>query len=153
MEKSAYEERSRYQQMVTARTPKPKYAKNIALAYLVGGAICTLAQAVFNAFSGMSLTKLEVSAATLATIIALGAVVTGLGVYDCLAERGGMGAAVPISGFSNTITAAAMDFKREGYLLGMGAKMFVIAGPVIVYGLVGGFVVTLIRLAFAGISG
>ncbi|NMB24238.1 MAG: SpoVA/SpoVAEb family sporulation membrane protein [Firmicutes bacterium] len=136
--------------MVQAATPRPKYVQNIVLAYVVGGAICVIGQLVLNLLGKMQFGKLEASAATLATIIALGSITTGLGVYDWLAERAGMGAAVPISGFSNTITAAAMDFKREGYILGMGAKMFVIAGPVLVYGILSGFIVALLRLIVTG---
>ena len=150
MDKSTQALQDQYQKMVQAATPRPKYVQNIVLAYVVGGAICVIGQLVLNLLGKMQFGKLEASAATLATIIALGSITTGLGVYDWLAERAGMGAAVPISGFSNTITAAAMDFKREGYILGMGAKMFVIAGPVLVYGILSGFIVALLRLIVTG---
>ncbi len=150
LDKSTHDLHKKYQKMVQAATPKPKYVQNTALAYVVGGAICVLGQLVLNLFTKAGFGQLEASAATLATIIAAGSITTGLGVYDWLAERAGMGAAVPISGFSNTITAAAMDFKREGYILGMGAKMFVIAGPVLVYGILSGFIVSLLRLVITG---
>ena len=79
-------------------------------------------------------------------MILIGSIPTGLGIYDELPNRG----AVPCTGFSNTITAAAMEFRREGFILGMGAKMFVIAGPVLVYGILSGFVVALIKAVVLG---
>ena len=82
--------------------------------------------------------------------IGLGALATALGVYDFLGEWGGMGAAVPITGFSNTIVSAAMEFRREGILFGLGSRMFVIAGPVIVFGTVAGFLAGAITAAARG---
>lgn len=150
MDKATHDLHDSYQQMVKVATPKPNYVKNIALAFLAGGGICVIGQLVYNLVDPVEPTSAETAAITLATMIALGALATGLGVYDWLAERVGMGAAVPITGFSNTVTAAAMEFKREGYLLGMGAKMFVIAGPVLVYGILSGFAITLLRAVFTG---
>jgi stage V sporulation protein AC len=150
LDKSTHDLHDSYQQMVKTATPKPKCVQNTTLAFLAGGTICAIGQLVYNLFDKVEPSRLETSAATLATIIALGAIATGLGVYDWLAERAGMGMAVPISGFSNTVTAAAMEFKQEGYLLGMGAKMFVIAGPVLVYGILSGFVISLLRAIFTG---
>jgi stage V sporulation protein AC len=101
---------------------------------------------VLNIASKVENTKAEASAVTLAVMILIGTVLTAFGVYDELAEKGGAGAAVPITGFANTMTSAAMEFRREGVLLGMAAKMFVIAGPVIVFGILSGFIVTLIKV-------
>ena len=105
---------------------------------------------MFNLFSKIEPTRMETTGTTLATMIALGAIATGLGVYDWLAEHGGMGAAVPITGFSNTVAAAAMEFKQEGYILGMGSKMFIVAGPVLVYGILSSFVISLFRAILTG---
>ncbi|REJ31859.1 MAG: stage V sporulation protein AD, partial [Bacillota bacterium] len=99
--------------------------------------ICLAGQFVFDFFRQRQPTEVEAIALTLATMISV-VVLTALGVYDDLGELGGMGAAVPITGFANTMAAAAMDFRREGLVLGMAAKMFVVAGPVIVFGIVAG---------------
>jgi len=138
-----------YQRMVDEIKPKPTLMKNLIWAFFIGGLICTIGQVFQNYFIGLSLTKKEAAAATSAVMIFLGAFFTGLGVYDELGQRAGAGSVVPITGFANSIVAPAMEFKREGYVFGIGAKMFVIAGPVIVYGLitavVSGFIYWLLR--------
>ena len=116
----------------------------------MGGGFSLIGQIVLEFVSGVERTTDEASAITLAIMILLGAILTGLGIYDEIAEIGGAGAAVPITGFSNTVTAAAMEFRREGFILGMGAKMFVIAGPVLVYGILSGFLVALIKSVVLG---
>lgn len=150
MDKVAQEGQKAYQRMVQAEAPKPNSLKNTTLAFLVGGGICLIGQFFFDIAQRIEPTKGEASAVTLAVMIVLGAIATGLGVYDWLAERAGMGAAIPITGFSNTITAAAMDFRREGWILGMGPKMFYIAGPILVYGILSAFIMALIRAALTG---
>lgn len=127
-----------YQRLVKQLTPKPNAALLAARAFLVGGTICFLGQFVFDYFRYRQPTEGEAIAATLASMILLGVVLTALGVYDDVGQLGGMGAAVPITGFANALTSAAMDFRREGFVLGMAAKMFVIAGPVIVFGILAG---------------
>mgnify|MGYP000885090876 CR=1 FL=1 len=139
-----------YQQLVRENQPPRAVAKNTLMAFLVGGLISLVGQFVLEFVSGVERTTNEAAAVTLAIMILLGSVLTGLGVYDKIAEKGGAGAAVPITGFSNTITAAAMEFRREGFILGMGAKMFVIAGPVLVFGILSGFVVALIKAVVLG---
>lgn len=139
-----------YRDLVKAMEPKPSLLRNMLLAFLVGGAICLIGQFVFDFFKGVEQTEAEASAITLAAMIFLGAVATGLGVYDELGELGGAGAAVPITGFSNSIVSAAMEFKREGLILGMGCKMFIIAGPVLVYGILSGFLVGLVKGTLLG---
>ena len=139
-----------YQQLVKENQPPRHVWKNVLLAFLVGGAICLVGQAVLEFVSGVERTTDEAAAVTLAIMILIGSILTGLGIYDEIAEQGGAGAAVPITGFSNTITAAAMEFRREGFILGMGAKMFVIVGPVLVYGILSGFVVALIKAVVLG---
>ena len=120
-------------------------------AFFVGGLICTIGQVVLTIAQSYERTKNEAAAVTLAAMILLGTILTALGVYDEIAEKAGAGAAVPITGFANTVTSAAMDFRREGFLLGMGSKMFIIAGPVIVYGILSGFIVALIKSLVLGL--
>jgi len=134
-----------YQKLVQDNSPPRPILKNILWAFFVGGLISALGQVVLNIATKAERTKAEASAVTLAVMILIGTVLTAFGVYDELAEKAGAGAAVPITGFANTMTSAAMEFRREGILLGMAAKMFVIAGPVIVFGILSGFVVTLVR--------
>ena len=135
-----------YQKLVQDNSPPRPIFKNMLWAFFVGGVICTVGQVVLNIASKVENTKAEASAVTLAVMILIGTVLTAFGVYDELAEKGGAGAAVPITGFANTMTSAAMEFRREGVLLGMAAKMFVIAGPVIVFGILSGFIVPLIKV-------
>ncbi|MGE5485216.1 MAG: SpoVA/SpoVAEb family sporulation membrane protein [Ignavibacteriales bacterium] len=128
-------------------TPPRPILKNAALAFLVGGAICLIGQVVLNMLlPGMG--KEMATPLTSGAMVAVGAVLTGLGLYDEIGRVGGMGSAIPITGFANSIVSPAMEFKREGFVLGASAKMFTIAGPVIVYGLVTAAVVTLLRMIF-----
>lgn len=150
MDPKKKEREQKYQKMVQTHAPKPPIWRHVLLAFLVGGAICLVGQIVLDVFIGFERTQLESAATTLAAMIFIGALLTGFGVYDEIAEIGGAGAAVPITGFANTIVAAAMDFRREGPILGMGAKMFVIAGPVLVYGILSAFIVSLIKSAVLG---
>ncbi len=121
--------------------------KNICWAFVVGGMICLIGQIIQNFFINQSgFSKPDAAASTSAVMIFLGAFFTGLGVYDELGKLAGAGSIVPITGFANSIVAPAMEFKREGYVFGVGAKMFTIAGPVIVYGTITAFVVGLLHL-------
>lgn len=140
-----------YQKLVKDHSPKVVVWKNVMWAFLIGGAICLLGQIMLDIFTKLERTEAEAAATTLAAMIFFGAIATGFGVYDDLAEIGGAGTAVPITGFANTVVAAAMEFRREGLILGMGAKMFVIAGPVLVFGILSGFIVTLIRAILTGL--
>ncbi len=133
-----------YQAQFNQAKPKPPIVKNALWAFVVGGLICTFGQVILNYFVSLGLSQKEAGGPTSAVLIFLAALFTGLGVYDELGRRAGAGSIVPITGFANSIVAPAMEFKREGYVFGVGAKMFVIAGPVIVYGLVTAFVVGLI---------
>ena len=133
-----------YQEKVDNLTPKPPLLKNICWAFVVGGLICTLGQFITNYFVTLGLSLKEASNYTTIVLVFLGAFFTGLGIYDELGKRAGAGSVVPITGFANSIVAPAMEFKREGYVFGIGAKMFVIAGPVLVYGMVTAFIVGVI---------
>ncbi|MGB4430946.1 MAG: stage V sporulation protein AC [Limnochordia bacterium] len=140
-----------YQQLVQEHLPPRPIVKNMLWAFFVGGLICTIGQVVLTIAQSYERTKNEAAAVTLAAMILLGTILTALGVYDEIAEKAGAGAAVPITGFANTVTSTAMDFRREGFLLGMGSKMFIIAGPVIVYGILSGFIVALIKSLVLGL--
>jgi stage V sporulation protein AC len=151
MDSKAIDAQKRYQQLVEANVPKPKVARNLWRAMVVGGVLGIVGHFLFGLFESVEPTRGEATAATLAGLIFIGAVLTALGVYDSIAQWGGAGAAVPITGFANTIVAAAMEFRREGMILGLGAKMFVIAGPVLVYGAVAGFLTGLVKVAILGL--
>lgn len=139
-----------YQKLVQENTPPRPIVKNMLWAFFVGGGICTLGELVLNIALRVENTKDEAAAVTLAVMIFIGTLLTAFGIYDEIAEKAGAGVAVPITGFANTVTSAAMEFRREGLLLGMGAKMFIIAGPVIVYGILSGFIVALIKSLVLG---
>ena len=105
------------------------------MAFLVGGLLCVFGQAVINLALSFGLEKDMASACGSISLILLSAVLTGLNVYDNIAKHAGAGTLVPITGFANSMVSPAMEFKSEGYILGLGAKMFSIAGPVLVYGI------------------
>ena len=124
-----------YQKMVQdASDPSPLW-KNMLWAFVVVGAICTLGQGLLALWGSTGLDKTDAATATSITLIALSALVTGLHWYDKLAKHAGAGTLVPITGFSNSIASAALEFKTEGLILGTATKMFTIAGPVLVFGI------------------
>ncbi|MEW6545678.1 MAG: SpoVA/SpoVAEb family sporulation membrane protein [Bacillota bacterium] len=139
-----------YQQTARAMQPRRPIFKNTVLAFLVGGAICGLAQFFLSYLTARGLPQKEALAATSGFMVFWGALLTGLGVYDVIGRVGGMGAALPITGFANSMVSPALEFKREGYVLGVGAKLFTVAGPVIVYGLVSAVFVVLARWLITG---
>ena len=124
-----------YSQYISSISPKTQCGKNMLFAFLVGGGICTVGQAVLNFYTAQGLDPDAAGSALCITMIALGALLTGLGVYDKLANIAGAGTLVPITGFANAVVSPALEFKTEGYVTGTAAKMFIISGPVIVYGL------------------
>ena len=124
-----------YQDYVKQKAPKSPIAKNTLLAFLVGGAICALGQLISGGYTELGLDKTDAGTATSITLVFLGALLTALGVYDDLAQLGGAGTLVPITGFANSVAAPALEFKTEGLITGTAARMFVIAGPVIVFGI------------------
>ena len=128
-------EQEKYQEKFEQLKPKTPILKNIIWAFVVGGLICMLGQFFTNYFVSLGFTPKEAGGPTSVILIFLSAFFTGLGVYDELGRRAGAGSIVPITGFANSIVAPAMEFKREGYVFGIGAKMFIIAGPVLVYGI------------------
>lgn len=129
-----------YKAYVEKHAPRSKSSRNMLRAFLAGGLICCVGQLLLNVY--MRLGFAEKQAATMETIslVFLGALLTGLGIYDKIAKFGGAGTLVPITGFANSVAAPALEFKTEGYILGVGTKMFSIAGPVIVYGVSAGVI-------------
>ena len=123
-----------YAKLVGEMAPKSPVVKDCILAFLVGGLICTLGQVFLNAYTALGLEKTDAGTATSMSLVFLSALFTGLSLYDNLAKHAGAGTLVPITGFANAVSAPAVEFKTEGFVLGTAAKMFTIAGPVIVYG-------------------
>jgi len=123
-----------YGKLVREMSPASPMGKDCLNAFWIGGLICVLGQFFINLYTGWGLEKEDAGTAASMTLVALSAILTGLSVYDNIAKHAGAGTLVPITGFANSITAPAVEFKTEGFILGVGAKMFTIAGPVIVYG-------------------
>lgn len=123
-----------YQSYVKALAPKSPIVKDTALAFFVGGAICTLGQLIQNGFLSLGLEKTDAGTATSICLVFLSALLTGLNLYNSIARFAGAGTLVPITGFANAVVSPAIDFKSEGFITGMAAKMFAVAGPVIVFG-------------------
>ena len=123
-----------YAKLVEELAPKSPILKDCCNAFWIGGLICALGQAILNGYTALGLSEKMAGTATSMTLVALSALLTGLSLYDNIATYGGAGTLVPITGFANAVAAPAVEFKTEGFILGVGAKMFTIAGPVIVYG-------------------
>ena len=123
-----------YGELVSEMMPKSPIGKDCLNAFWIGGLICALGQFFTNRYAVWGLDKELAGTAASMTLVALSALLTGLSVYDDIAKYAGAGTLVPITGFANSIAAPAVEFKTEGFVLGVGAKMFTIAGPVIVYG-------------------
>lgn len=139
-----------YQAYVKEKSPKSPIVKNTLLAFLIGGAICVVGQAIQNGFSSLGLDKTDAGTATAICLVFLSALATGLNVYNSLARYGGAGTLVPITGFANSVVSPAIDFKSEGFVTGMAAKMFVVAGPVIVFGTLASVVYGVVLMLLGG---
>lgn len=147
------QDKNEYKNYVDKISPKPSYVKNYIMSFLVGGLICCIGQGINDFYMKIAnLEKLQASSATSMTLIFIGAFLTGLGVYDLIGKRAGAGSIIPITGFANSIVSPAMEFKKEGYVMGVGANLFKIAGPVLVYGIsssiICGILYYFIRLIF-----
>ena len=123
-----------YGKLVSEMSPKSPIWKDCLNAFWIGGLICAIGQGILNWYASLGLDKENAGTATSMTLVAVSALLTGLSLYDNIAKYAGAGTLVPITGFANSIAAPAVEFKTEGFILGVGAKMFTIAGPVIVYG-------------------
>ncbi len=123
-----------YREYVQEQQPKSPIVKDTVLAFLIGGLICLLGQAILEFWKSRGLDQETASGATSITLVGMSALLTGLNLYNTIARFGGAGTLVPITGFANAVVSPALDFKSEGLITGMAAKMFVVAGPVIVFG-------------------
>ena len=127
--------KNKYKQMAKEATPKSEIFKNCLKAFLVGGIICDIGQLIMNIIESFGYPKEQVMNIVPIIMVFIGAVLTGTGIYGKIASFGGAGTVVPITGFSNAVVAPAIEFKKEGFVFGVAAKMFTIAGPVLVYGI------------------
>jgi len=134
-----------YLKLVEQLTPKSDLGKGLFRAFWVGGVICIIGQLVTDVGKGwLMLSQEDAQILTVIVMVFLGSVATGIGVYDRIGKYAGAGSIVPITGFANSIVASAMEFRREGLVLGVGAKLFLIAGPVLVYGIGSSIIVGII---------
>ena len=123
-----------YKSYVEQKARKSPIVKDVALAFVIGGLICVVGQAIQDGWSAMGLNQEDAGTATSICMVLLSALLTGFNLYNKIARYGGAGTLVPITGFANAVVSPAIDFKSEGFITGMAAKMFTVAGPVIVYG-------------------
>ncbi len=143
-----------YQEFAKAREPNRPIFKNCIRAFISGGIICTIGQGIQWIFIEVfKFNEITSGSPTVAVLVFISATLTGFGVYDHLAQWGGAGTAVPVTGFANTVSSAALEHKSEGFVLGVGGNMFKIAGPVIVYGVFSAFVVALIKILIKMLGG
>ena len=125
-----------YQEYVKRLAPKSPIFKDTAFAFFIGGAICALGQLIQNGFLSLGLAKADAGTATSICLIFLSALLTGLNLYNSIARFAGAGTLVPITGFANSVAAPAIEYQKEGQVFGIGCKIFTIAGPVILYGII-----------------
>ena len=123
-----------YGEMVKKASPNSKSCIDIPCAFVIGGLICVIGQALTDFYSYLGFDDRTSAAWCTVTLVFLSALLTGLGVYEKIAKHGGAGTLVPVTGFANAVACPAVEFKSEGFILGLGAKIFIIAGPVILYG-------------------
>ena len=138
-----------YRWLTDKHRPRIIVWRNLVMAFLVGGLICSVGQLLWDYFKGTGRGVKDAGTATLVVMVFLGAFLTGLGLYDKIGRVGGAGSIVPITGFANGIVSSAMEFKREGYVYGLGARIFTIAGPVLVYGFLVSVLVGLLYYYFS----
>ena len=139
-----------YNRYVARLAKKSPLGKDLLNSFLIGGLICVIGQLILNGFTALDLSEQDAAAATSVSLVFLSAVLTGLSVYDDIAKFAGAGTLVPITGFANAVVSPAIEFKAEGFVTGMAAKMFIIAGPVIVYGTVASVLYGVILVIFGG---
>lgn len=143
-----------YQDFAKAREPKRPILANCVRAFFSGGIICVIGQGIQWFFMKyFKFNEITSGSPTVAVLIFISALLTSLGIYDHIAQWGGAGTAVPVTGFANTVASAALEHKSEGYVLGVGGNMFKIAGPVIVYGVFSAFAVALVKVIIKMLGG
>lgn len=131
---------SQYKEYVKTKSPNSKIFRNCIMAFLIGGLICCIGQLLLNTYKKAGLSEEIAATATSITLVFFGALLTGLDIYPKIAKYAGAGTIVPITGFANSVVSPALEAKTEGYVLGVGAKIFTIAGPVILYGVLASFI-------------
>lgn len=144
-----YNKKADFRKKVEKESPKSPIVKDCIFAFIVGGIICCIGQLVMNLLAIYGTSNDDTGIYTSSVMIIIAAVLTGLGLYGKLGKYAGAGSAIPITGFSNSISSAAIEFKKEGWILGVGAKIFIIAGPVILYGLAASVVVGIVYYIFS----
>ncbi|MCQ2419521.1 MAG: stage V sporulation protein AC [Clostridia bacterium] len=137
-----------YGKYVARLADKSPLGKDVVCAFVIGGLICVIGQLIMNGWTAAGLSKDAAGTATSVSMILLSAILTGLSIYDDIAKVAGAGTIVPITGFANSVVSPAIEFKAEGFVTGMAAKMFTIAGPVIVYGTTASVIYGLILYVF-----
>lgn len=135
-----FTDKKEYKKLVDKKTPSSKLFTNCIKAFLFGGTICTIGQLLFSVYEPLGMSEELTASAVSVTLIFIGVLLTGLNIYPKLAKHAGAGTIVPITGFANSVASPAIEAKTEGMVMGVGAKLFTIAGPVIVYGVVSAFV-------------
>lgn len=136
--------RNKFKEISNVEKPKPKLLSHCIKAFIIGGIICDIAQLINDIYLNIGIEEEQTKVFVTITMVFIGSFLTGLGVYDKIGEFAGAGSVVPITGFANSIVSPAMEFKKEGFVFGVGGKMFTIAGPVLVYGITSSFIVGII---------
>lgn len=149
MEKTYEITKENYKSYVFEKMPKSSHWKNMIWAFIVGGVICTIGQAFIELYK-LWFSVEDASVLASGTMVLIAAIFTGLGIYDNIGRFAGAGSTIPITGFSNAVVSPALEFRSEGYIYGVGAKMFLVAGPVIVNGVTISVIIALLTLLFGG---
>ena len=139
-----------YKQYVFEKSPKSAHAKNMFWAFVIGGLICVIGQIFIEIYSLLGFSNADSSGLASATLVVITAILTGFGVFDQIGRFAGAGSTIPITGFANAVVAPALEFKAEGLVYGLGAKMFVVAGPVVVNGVFVSVIIALLTLLIGG---
>ncbi len=139
---------SQYKKYSDKKAPRSPVFKNCIKAFFIGGAICTLGECMSQIYQSFGMGGEDAGKLVSVTLIALSMLFTGLGLYSKLAKHGGAGTLVPITGFANAVASSAIEAKSEGYIMGVGAKLFIIAGPVIAYGITASAIAGIIAYFF-----
>lgn len=142
--------RGEYKKVVTQNQSSKTKIKNFIKAYIVGGLFCVIGQGFWQLYMSLNLSQDDAGILSTITMIFIGGLLTGIGIYDEIGQFSGAGSIVPVTGFANAMVSPAMEYKQEGLITGLGAKMFSVAGPVLVYGMVFAFVIGLLKTVLGG---
>jgi stage V sporulation protein AC len=140
-------------ELIKKHSPGSTILKNSLLAFIFGGAICLIGELILDLYINMGADEKSASTLVTVTLILITALLTGLGIFDKIAKHAGAGTLVPVTGFANSVVSEAMDAKNEGYVLGVGAKIFTVAGPVILFGILSGVVYGVIYFLYLTFGG